>query len=185
MRALALVTLAGLASPALAQAAAPQPFLGDILEPVHGRSVCYARVYDAEHLRRNPGQKVRSLVLQVRHYHHKPSKFSPDGQRNYYFALAARVKGERGRLVATGECGAGGDLSGCGPECDGGGFTLTRGPGGTLLLDLSDYKRLRMSRGCGGGDDEEDAFVLEPGPDDLRFRLSPADPAQCRGLPGD
>lgn len=179
MRPLALVVLAGLASPALAQPVSPEAFLGGVLPPEHGRSVCFARAYDAEHLRRNPGQRVRSLVLHVRHHRHEPDPVTRREQRNYYFTLAARVKGERGRLVATGECGAG-DVSGCGPECDGGGFTLTREPGGTLLLDLSRYKRLRMTRGCGGGDDEEDAFVLEPGADDLRFRLSPADPALCR-----
>ena len=68
----------------------------------------------------------------------------------------------------------------CGVECDGGGVGLRREPRtGAILIDLTRYGRIRMTRGCG---DEENAAEVEPGRDDKLFRLEIADAAVCRSL---
>jgi hypothetical protein len=43
-----------------AQAANP---LDDLIEPADGKSACFTRVYDAEHLRRHPKQKTVSMTM--------------------------------------------------------------------------------------------------------------------------
>ena len=43
-----------------AQAANP---LDDLIEPVDGKSACFTRVYDTEHLRRHPKQKTASVTV--------------------------------------------------------------------------------------------------------------------------
>lgn len=156
--------------------------LGRLVPPEHGRSLCYSRTYDAEHLRRHPEQRVTAMTLAIRYHRHEPDRWNPKGQRNYYFAVVARVRGERSRLIGTGECFGNGESISCSQECDGGAFTATRHASGDLLLDLTTRGRLRMTRGCGGGDDEEDTVDLTPGTDDRVFRLSPAPARVCSGL---
>lgn len=179
--ALLAVFLAGLplAAPAAAQ---PAPEGGEnplaaIVPPVHGRKACFARTYDADHVRRHPQQRVTAMSLTLRHHRHPPDRHNPQGQRNTYFTLTAALAGKRGRLTASGECMAPGPEIACTQDCDGGGFGLKRAPDGALLLDLTRYGRLRMTRGCGG--EETGGVALTPGADDRTFRLAPIPAGAC------
>lgn len=153
--------------------------LAHIVTPVPGARACFTRTYDAHHLQRHPRQRFTALLMELRYHRHDPSRDEPRGQRNYYFSLLARVKGEPRRLLASGECVPQGPNISCGLDCDGGGFGLSRGRNGAVLLDMTTFGRLRMTRGCS---DEENAVVLTPGADDKRFRLDPADLKSCRSL---
>jgi hypothetical protein len=157
--------------------------LGKLLPPVHDRKVCFARTYDAAHLREHPKQKVQSLLFQIRYHRHDPEKGNPQGQRNYYFGMAAKVMGQTKTLYASGECTSGGGGIHCGVECDGGGVDLRHDPKtGTLTLSYDKLiPRIRMTVGCDGEDNTVD---LTPGADDRVFRLSRANPSACRSLNG-
>ena len=47
-----------------AQAASP---LDELIEPVAGKSACFARVYDAAHLQRNPKQKTTAITVWLKY----------------------------------------------------------------------------------------------------------------------
>ena len=47
-----------------AQAASP---LDELIEPVPGKSACFARVYDAAHLQRNPKQKTTVITVWLKY----------------------------------------------------------------------------------------------------------------------
>lgn len=180
MRFAASVGLVVLASSAAAQ---PVPVgqegpLAELVPPIHGRKACFARTYDAAHLRAHPAQRVQAMALGVDYHRHQPDKTFPDGQRNYYFTLSATVKGERKQLVSSGECKTSGGRISCAMDCDGGGFGLEREPAGSVKLDMTTYGRLRMSRGC--DDSETDTLELRPGADDRTFRLQLAPLGACR-----
>ena len=171
--------------PALAQPVPPgqEGALREILEPVPGRKVCFARTYDAAHLRKHPKQKVTAVVFQLKYYKHDPDKERPEGQRNYYFDMSAKVKGRKKTLHTAGECGPqdGGAIR-CFVECDGGGISIKRDrtPDG-LLVGFDRLGRLRMTVGC-GADDEENTVDLTPGLDDRTFRLDKAATRICGPL---
>ncbi|WP_232631761.1 hypothetical protein [Methylobacterium sp. Leaf118] len=151
--------------------------LSALVAPVHGRKACFARRYDAAHRQRHPRQLVTAMSLTLRYHRHPPDRHHPHGQRNTYFTLTAVLGAGRGRLTASGECMAPGSEIACTQDCDGGGFGLTRAPDGTLLLDLTRYGRLRMTRGCGG--EETGGVELMPGADDRIFRLVPSPAGAC------
>lgn len=150
--------------------------LANLLPPEVGRRVCYARRYDAAHLNAHPEQKVTEIQFRLSYFRHDPDDYFPQGQRNYYFAVLARLRGQGKLLTSMGECVPGDGRVSCGVECDGGGFTLTRRPPGKVLLSLGENGRLRMTEGC---DEEEDAVDLEAGADDKEFLLTKADDATC------
>ena len=173
--------------PLLTGSAAAQPVppgqegeLGRLLAPVHGRKVCFARSYDAAHLKRHPKQKVTALLLRLEYHRHDPDPpHYPQGQRNYYFRMAAKVKGQQKTLHASGECVKGENAIGCGVECDGGGVAVERAPkGDAIIIRLDD--RIRMTRGCDG--DEDNTIDLTPGADDKSFRLDKVGLAACAAL---
>jgi hypothetical protein len=175
------------AVPLTALAAAAQPVppgqerdLAQVLAPVHGGEACFARTYDVEHLKRHPKQKVTALLFQIRYHRHPPARAFPDGQRNYYYVLSARVRGEKKALSSSGECMPGRSGFACGPDCDGGGFSVDlEGRGDALLVRLHD--RLRMTLGC-DGDDEEATYELTPGTDDKVFRVEKASLSACQAV---
>lgn len=47
--------------------------LANILPPEVGRRVCYARSYDAEHLKAHPKQKVTEIRFRLAYYRHDPT----------------------------------------------------------------------------------------------------------------
>jgi hypothetical protein len=179
----ASIALAG-AAPAGAEAVPPgeEGALADILPPVHEAKVCFARTYDAAHLRRHPRQKVTGLLFQVRYYRHEPAPEFPQGQRNYYFDMAAKVKGHRKTLRTSGECMIRDGTIWCGVECDGGAVIVRREAksGGIRMSFPGEHWYIRMTDGCDS--DEENAVNLKPGADDKVFLLDKAEPAACREL---
>jgi hypothetical protein len=62
--ALALGAIAWLGAVADARAASP---LDDLIAPGAGNSACFARVYDAEHLRKNPTQKTTAMTVWLKY----------------------------------------------------------------------------------------------------------------------
>lgn len=185
---LATVALAlAYASPAAAEAVPPgeEGALADILPPVHDRKVCFTRTYDAAHLRRHPKQKVTSLLFRIRYFRHEPADEFPQGQRNYYFDMAANVKGRGKTLHTSGECMLRKGAIWCGVECDGGAVIIRREAksGGIRMSFPGEHWYLRMTDGCDS--DDENAFDLTPGADDKVFLLDKAEERACRTLDAD
>lgn len=164
------------AAPAFGQPIEPgrEGLLGALVSPVPGRSACYARRYDAAHLRKHPDQKVTALALRIAYRREAPDTANPAGQRYYDFTASVTLRGRKA-LLTSGECALREGAIVCGIECDGGGFGLTKEAQGTLLLDLTRFGRLRLGMSC----DERNHPELEPGRDDKRFRLQAAAAAQC------
>ena len=174
------VVCAALAAPLplFAQAIAPgeEGELANFLKPEAGKRICYARVYTQEHLAKHPKQKVTEIGFRLAYYRFPPDEFYPQGQRNYYFALTAKRRGNSRLMTARGECGPNGNRIGCGVECDGGGVTVTRRPGDKILVSLGEGGWIRMTEGC---DEEENAVNLEAGEDDREFLLSRLPDSAC------
>ena len=171
-----LVAMAGLLAPLSAPADTITPGeegeLARFLPPVEGKRVCFARVYDADHLARHPKQKVTQLEFRLAYHRFEPDEFFPQGQRNYYFEVLAKVRGQSKLLTSMGECSPAGGKISCGVECDGGGVVAERSAKpGKILLTFGDYYGLRMTMGC-GEDEDGDTVMLEPGEDDKEFLLS-------------
>jgi len=94
--ALCLVAWLSLA-PLQARAATP---LDDLIEPAAGKSACFIRVYGADHLRRNPRQKTRSMTVWL--------KYQPAGPGVPGVALGLgleiSLRGDRLPFFAQGGC---------------------------------------------------------------------------------
>lgn len=152
--------------------------LASFAPPTAGARACFRRQYDQAHLGAHPRQQVTEMEFRIAYYIHEPDEFSPKGQRNYYFEILAKLRGQKQSLTAMGECtnAEGGDIF-CGVECDGGGVNVKRTDGGKVLVDLESLGRLRMTLGC--GEDEADSIELTPGKDDKRFLLSRLPDAEC------
>lgn len=153
--------------------------LANFVPPEDGARACFARSYDAAHMAKHPRQTVAEMQFRLTYYVHEPDEFYPQGQRNYYFELKARQKGQSQILTAAGDCflADGGKAIFCGVDCDGGGVTVSRtGDAGKILVDLTTAGRLRMTVSC---DEEEDAVELTPGEDDKTFLLTETPPAEC------
>lgn len=166
----------GLCLHALPAAAQPVPpgregALARLVPPEPGARACYARRYDAAHLEAHPRQRVTEIALRIAYHRHPPERGDPPaGQRNYYFRLDVRMKGEARRLTALGECTSGGGGISCALDCDGGGITVRRlDEAGRIEIGFMEGRRIRMSRGC---DSEADTLDLTPGQDDHRFHLT-------------
>lgn len=169
------------AGPALSQ---PVPVgeegaLAELLAPEPGASICYARVYDAQHLQRHPDQKVTAIQFKLEYFKHDPDDYYPEGQRNYYFSMGVNLRDRTGLVSTGGECRPGEGTIWCGVDCDGGGVLLKREGADAILIDLESTGRIVMA-GCGGG--EGDSIELTPGLDDKVFRLEKADAEACRPL---
>jgi hypothetical protein len=68
--------------------------LAKFLPPEPGRRICYARTYSAEHLKKHPQQTVTEVAFRLAYFRHEPDDFFPKGQRNYYFAMLAKQRGD-------------------------------------------------------------------------------------------
>lgn len=169
----------GLALHAVPAAAQPVPprregALAGLVPPEPGARACYARRYDGTHLKAHPRQRVTEIALRIAYHRHRPERGDPaEGQRNYYFQLDVRMKGEARRLSARGECTSAGGAIGCALDCDGGGITVRRlDEARRIEIGFMEGQRIRMSRGC---DSESGTLDLTPGQDDHRFHLTRMD----------
>ena len=152
--------------------------LAKLVPPEPGAHACFKRVYDAEHLAKHPDQTVTSMELRLAYYAFDPDKYNPKGQRNYFFDLVVQRRGETRKLSGIGECIPYGFWGiSCGIDCDGGGLDITRKLDGSVVVDLTPFGRIRMTRSCGDG--QEDYVDLEPGKDDKTFRLYPMEQEEC------
>ena len=148
--------------------------LAALLPPREDAHICYTRFYSPDHLARHPAQTVTEVAFRLAYYRHDPDEYFPKGQRNYYFAMLARLRGSDTMLAAYGECAPVGDGISCGIDDDGGGVLITRRGPRELLVSLVEFGRLRMDGyGEGGG------VVLEPGEDDQQFLLAKIDDTAC------
>ena len=177
---LAILTGAGLyASQALAEPAG----LDALLPPIPKASACYVRLYDAEHLKKHPKQKVTEMIFSLRYltFEEEEDGSTPeDANYHYWFTLGAKLRNKPEMLYATGACGSYGGI-GCGVDCDGGGVTLEPRTNGELLIRLDrEYTYIRMTPGC--GDELEDGEMLEAGEDDKVFKLTKAPSAACEAI---
>jgi hypothetical protein len=164
---------------ALAQVIEPgqEGELANFLPPDPGAKICYARTYSDAHLKAHPKQRVAQIEFNLSYYRHDPNEFHRDGQRNYYFALRARLRGETSWGEAFGECSPKGDTISCGVECDGGGVLAKRRDADKALVYFGDWSYIRMAE-CDGGD-EGDTTELTPGADDKEFLLTKTADADC------
>ncbi len=152
--------------------------IADVLTPVPGARICFARDYDAVHLKAHPDQKVRSIGFRLAYFVHDPDEYYPKGQRNYYFELRTVLRRSGRQVTAGGECVPSQDGRNiyCGVECDGGGVLIRRTSAkDKLLVDLEATGRIRMSDGC----DDEAGIDLESGADDKKFLLSALPARAC------
>jgi hypothetical protein len=156
--------------------------LAQILQPVPGQKICFARDYDAAHLKSHPAQKVTNLLFELHYHTFEPDQYFPQGQRNYYFTLAAKVRDVKEALYSSGECSPWDTGIFCGVDCDGGGITLSSQPDGSIRIGFDpEIPRLRMTIGC-GEDETGQTYELTPGADDKEFRLERVDLSACKTL---
>jgi hypothetical protein len=156
-----------------------------LLPPGPNAALCYARTYDAEHLKQHPNQKITELVLFLRYITLSEEDATLISTENggtekqyfrYDFTLAAKTKEHDRMLYASGDC-ASAEGIGCGIDCDGGGIEIESAPGkpDELLVRL---ERIRMTLGCGEGADVD----LEGGADDKVFKLTKAPRQLCDAM---
>ncbi len=181
-RVIFLAALTFVAAPAvLVQAQPIEPGaegpLASLLAPEPGKRICFARDYDAAHMASHPQQRVRSMSFRLAYHAHEPDAFYPNGQRTYYFRLAATLRD--GEALSTGgacvPAGEHGEVIRCGVDDDGGAVLIRPEAGGRLTVDLEATGRIRMS----AGDGEETGEVIEPGVDDRTFLLAERPDDEC------
>ena len=168
-----LVILLAFGASAFAQAIKPgeEGPLADILAPKPGTQICHSRHYDSAHMKAHPRQLVTDITFRLAYHRFDADENYPQGQRNYYFQLLAKKKGNTRTLTASGECFVHENRIFCGVECDGGGLYMKKDGAKSLVLSFGDMWGIRMSDGC--GEAEESTVMLEPGADDRAFRLEP------------
>ncbi len=159
-----------------------------LLPPGPDAALCFARTYDAAHLKQHPKQKVTEMILFLRYIALSEDEAiliaTDDGGTakqyfRYDFTLAAKVKDRGQTLYASGDC-ASDEGIGCGVDCDGGGIDIepVAGKDDTILVRLT---RIRMTLGCSDGPEIE----LEGGADDKVFKLTKAPRPLCQSMQAD
>jgi len=136
--------LVSLAAVALGFVAAPSGSSGeDVLSRHFGRpGDCWLRAYDAEHLSRNPAQRVTRFDL-ARTYGQTEAGPEPNPPGEVHLALRARTRGGTAPLTGLGICleeSATVAEARCGIESDGGGFRLQ--PSGQGLRLTADARAI-------------------------------------------
>ena len=136
---------------------------------LNGARICYARAYDANHLKTHPRQKVRRVEIDF-------DRKNPDGKTNtspdhFELGFGAQLRGSTEWFAGNAICAMKGAAASCYLEADGGRFTLTAS-GKSLRMDV-DRDGLRFE---GEKDGVEFAGNLS---DDNSFILPPAARALC------
>ncbi|MGH6734946.1 MAG: hypothetical protein ACRECX_02545 [Methyloceanibacter sp.] len=179
---LLLFCMTGVVGTALAEDAAGAK-IEALLPPNPGAEVCYARVYDADHLKRHPKQRVTEMIFSLRYLTFEENEDGTPEEANYqyWFTLAAKLRGNPEMHYANGACGSSSGVIGCGVECDGGGIELEPRADGDLLARLErdgGEGFIRLTPGCG----DEEGVTLEAGEDDKVFKLPKVPEATCNAM---
>ncbi|WP_439575733.1 hypothetical protein [Phreatobacter sp.] len=166
---LAVKTLATLAMLACTAAswtpAAAGPVFDRLSGPAADRDPCFARVYDADHLARNPRQRVERISLR-RTRVEVPAE---NNARTFSVQLAFQLRGGDDSYNVVGICRTSGQRAECGGEGDAGAFRLSFS-GEALRLEV--VGRLEVEGERGASPDLARS-------DDRVFLLRPAAPAAC------
>lgn len=132
---------------------------------------CYSRSYSADHLRKNPAQRVSYI-----RFDHVPGSMGEVGPGELAFSVSVRFKESPKTLTNSGLCFPLSETYRCQLECDGGGFELkNRDLSSLYLLNPSGF----IVSSCGG----DDYVELAPKPDDKIFRLNRLPPSECGSAP--
>ena len=167
------LTTAILAATLTASVPAAASFYEDAFrEAANGGVACYARSYDAAHLRANPKQRVAFIALKV-------SSRKTDGSTNrpgdFEATLGLRVRNGKDLYIKSAYCKPDRNAARCGLESDGGEIRLQAGNDGSLRIDTAGGE-IRIE---GARDFLEVGGRLS---DDNVFRLSRAQASACAGL---
>lgn len=165
-----LLMLPGLlgAMPSMAGEREQRVLYGRMLKERELGWACYARHYDASHLRTHPDQNVKDMAMLA----YRPDWAGADAS---ILNFEARFRDGGVPVEFSGECRTAADgVLACGIECDGGEFSLKSVGGGSILVDMPGEPGL-----CDGTDGTSRPGF---GPDDKRFRLDRVDIGDCRGL---
>src|SRR5215510_7852315 len=145
----------------------PYAKLAELLPAEPGRKACYARTYDAAHLRDHPKQRVTSVTffLRVVGLDANGDKFfalraEPYDRIQYEHVIALTRRGTKRKLSAGGYCS--GDVTAqCVVECDASGLTLEKAGADALLIRLL-HEGIEFDNDCDGGKGTQ----VKPGADD-------------------
>lgn len=180
MAACAIALMAVSLTGALAQEENPwaDATLAQLLPPNPGAKLCYARSYDAAHLKQHPKQTVTNVTFMMRVVGYDRGggyvTRNPD-HIGYQFAMA--VKRRIGKpLRAAGDCSGGTGVQ-CVVDCDGGGLKVEKlAAGGDLLLRLLE-RGIRMHGDCDGA-----GVMVGAKTDDKTFQVGKAPAQVCAAL---
>jgi len=130
----------------------------------------YTRIYDSQHIRRNPDQKVRQIILTLDVT--KPGRDKPSDAAHFEVALGLRIKQVPELFFSPAYCSTERRGVVCRIEGDGGTFRIRPGSNDGLTIEVvGDGLRFEGERGA-----------IEVGgkhSDDNRFSLPRIDPEQC------
>jgi hypothetical protein len=156
--------------------------LGAILPAQAGNKACFTRVYDADHKRAHPRQRITAMTFLLRVETRDPKEVQsekPSDLFYYVFAMSVKRRGDKGLLRTAGDCSAFDAIS-CVVDCDGGGLTLDKMPPANSLMVRLNEEGIVMYHDCDGEDKQ--AVLVKPGADDKVFRLEKTSDAVCRAL---
>jgi hypothetical protein len=176
---LLFLAIAGASMRSAAQGAAPWA-AEKILPAEPGRKACFARIYDAKHLRDHPKQKVSALIffLRVSGYDVRGAyDFQKPDHIMYQFAMEVKRRNDKRRLHTSGDC-LGSEIAQCVVDCDRGGVDIEKLSSGDGLAVRLSENGIEIGGHCEGGK----GVWIKPGPDDKVFDVEPAPLEVCRPL---
>ncbi|MGN8119546.1 hypothetical protein [Labrys sp. 22185] len=184
----ALVLMAGAASPALAAGLMPdEVFQRQVFGRVIGKDrihACYRRAYDAAHLGSHPQQNVRTMTLLV------TGSAEEGGDPGYTLGLGVTFRKAGTHFETFGGCGAIGsatsptakaNVAHCSVDCDGGAIDVRLKNDKSVLVAIPDGARIWKA----GSDSEDSDERKRFGADDKLFRLDRTALTDCLSLVGD
>lgn len=149
--------------------------LATFVAPQEGAKACWAVTYDADFLAKHPNQQVKHLAMAMHYRREAPESDGDETRLLALYALSVEFRdGRRGKALGNCLPGDGGAIW-CGVECDGGSVDVRHGPEGSLILDLSRTKQIRLQY-C--GDAGEKIFLRASG-DVQSYALTPVNRDKC------
>jgi hypothetical protein len=188
MRTFWIAAFAIIATLAAGSAAAAEPDTQAFAKRLFGHDLaakgkiyaCFARRYDAAHLRRHPQQKTIAMKLLI------GAEMAPEDQtQGYSFTLGVKFRDRKGNYESSGNCGSptaaqeGSNklVLGCGVDCDGGGLSIEM-----VNDDKSVKVELEHVAIWDNGKPDEDRIAFDAGADDKVFRLDRVGIEECKSL---